>query len=184
MTFKFSNPVTHGVVFASLGIASLSMMPLANAQAIDSPEVQVVAQAQGKTLAEIAGSSDSFKTLTALLQHLDVVGALNNPNGEAYTVFAPTDEAFAALPAGTIESLKQPENRDTLFDILAYHVIPGSVTSDQLSSGKVKSANGLPLKVKLKKSGVKVNQSKVEQADIVASNGVIHVIDKVLIPKR
>ena len=99
------------------------------------------------------------------------------------SVFAPTDDAFGRLPAGTIESLYRPENRETLYDVLAYHVIGGSVTSDQLSSGAVDSKNGLPLQVGVGQR-VTVNDATVRAADITATNGVIHVIDTVLIPQR
>lgn len=148
--------------------------------------IALPATAQGtgaQSITQIAGSSDSFDVLVSLLDHAGWLGAFNGTNGKVFTVFAPTDDAFGRLPEGTIESLYKPENRETLYDVLAYHVIGGSVTSDQLSSGAVDSKNGLPLQVNVGPQ-VTVNNATVRAADITASNGVIHVIDTVLIPQR
>ncbi|NEQ54906.1 MAG: fasciclin domain-containing protein [Leptolyngbya sp. SIO3F4] len=135
----------------------------------------------GNTIVSIASTSDSFNVLTALLKHAKLVGVLN---GEAeFTVFAPTDDAFGRLPAGTIESLYQPENKDLLATILTYHVVPGSVRSTQLSSGSVDSVAGIPLSISVE-SGVTVNSSNVVKADIEASNGIIHVVDQVILPPQ
>ena len=139
--------------------------------------------ANAQSISEIAGSNDSFDVLTALLDHAGWLGAFDGSNGKVFTVFAPTDDAFGRLPKGTIESLYQPENREVLYDVLAYHVIGGNVTSDQLSSGAVDSKNGLPLQVSVGQQ-VSINDATVSMADITASNGVIHVIDTVLIPQR
>lgn len=136
--------------------------------------------AEIRTIAEIASSSESFETLTAALEAADLVTLLNG--SDAYTVFAPTDEAFAALPDGTLEMLLKPENRDQLVQILTYHVVPGQVLSTDLSEGNVASAEGRPLAINLDPQGVFINGATVLQADIVASNGVIHVIDTVLLP--
>ncbi|MEB3212239.1 MAG: fasciclin domain-containing protein [Leptolyngbyaceae bacterium] len=132
------------------------------------------------TIAEIASSNDAFETLTAALQAAELVDVLN---GETeYTVFAPTDEAFAALPEGTVESLLLPENRDQLVRVLTYHVVPGSVMSTDLSDGVVASAEGSDLAVSLNGGSVSINGASVIQADIEARNGVIHVVDQVLLP--
>ncbi|MEO0408078.1 MAG: fasciclin domain-containing protein, partial [Cyanobacteria bacterium P01_A01_bin.135] len=142
------------------------------------------AQSAGdQSIAEIASSSDSFDTLTSLLEHAGWVEAFDSDDKE-FTVFAPTDEAFERLSDGVVESLYEPENIDFLYDILAYHVVGGSVTSDQLTSGAVESkAGGLPLQVDVGQE-ITVNGAAVSTADIAASNGVIHVIDTVLIPQR
>ena len=133
------------------------------------------------TIASIASTNESFDVLTALLKHAKLVGVLN---GETeFTVFAPTDDAFGRLPEGTIESLYQPENRDLLTTILTYHVVPGSVRSTQLSSGSVDSVAGIPLDIAVG-SGVTVNSSNVVTADIEASNGIIHVVDQVILPPQ
>lgn len=135
----------------------------------------------GNTIVGIASTNDSFDVLTALVKHAKLVGVLN---GETeFTVFAPTDDAFGRLPQGTIESLFQPENRDLLTTILTYHVVPGSVLSTQLSSGSVNSVAGIPLDITVG-SGVTVNGANVVAADIEASNGVIHVVDQVLLPPQ
>lgn len=135
----------------------------------------------GNTIVSIASTNDSFNVLTALLKHAKLVGVLNGDT--EYTVFAPTDDAFGRLPEGTIESLFQPENKDMLATVLTYHVVPGSVMSTDLSSGDVASAAGIPLSVSVD-SGVMVNSANVVKADIEASNGVIHVIDTVLLPPQ
>jgi uncharacterized surface protein with fasciclin (FAS1) repeats len=98
-------------------------------------------------------------------------------------VFAPTNEAFAALPAGTLESLLKPENKDQLVQILTYHVVSGKVMSTDLKDGmKAKTVQGSEVKIGVSKDGVTVNDAKVTKADVGASNGVVHVIDKVILP--
>ena len=129
---------------------------------------------------DVAAASGSFKTLTAALKAAGLDKAL--ASGGPYTIFAPTDEAFAALPKGTVEELLKPENRDTLVKILTYHVVPGEKTSKKLKSGSAQTLEGAPVEVKVSSSGVMVNDAKVVKADIQASNGVIHVIDKVIMP--
>ena len=100
-----------------------------------------------------------------------------------FTVFAPTDEAFAALPEGTLEELMKPENREVLAAILTYHVVPGKVTSDQIQSGEVSTVQGSTVNVTVEDGMVMVDDAKVVQPDIEAGNGVIHVIDKVILPE-
>ncbi len=135
---------------------------------------------QSATIVGLASSSEGFETLTAALEAAGLVDVLNGT--EVYTVFAPTDEAFAALPAGTVETLLQPENRDQLIQILTYHVVPGRALSTNLSAGSVSSVEGSPLDIAISDAGVLVNGANVIQADVEASNGVIHVIDQVLLP--
>lgn len=129
----------------------------------------------------LAAANDSFKTLTAALK---AAGLTETLSGEGpYTVFAPTDEAFAALPQDALQDLLKPENKEILVKILTYHVVPGNVQSSALTSGAVKSVEGGAIDVKVDSaSGVTVNDAKVVQSDIQASNGVIHVIDKVILP--
>ncbi|EGN75453.1 secreted/surface protein [Idiomarina sp. A28L] len=134
------------------------------------------------TIAEIAANNGSFGTLVAALDAADLVDVLN---GEGpFTVFAPTDEAFAALPAGTVESLLEPANRDQLIAILTYHVVSGKVMSADLAGQQLNAdtVEGSSLNIDATGYGVKVNDASVVTADIEADNGVIHVIDKVLIP--
>jgi uncharacterized surface protein with fasciclin (FAS1) repeats len=132
------------------------------------------------SVVEVAASNGSFKTLTAALKAAGLDKAL--ASGGSYTVFAPTDEAFAALPKGTVEELLKPENKDTLVKLLTYHVIQGEKASTSLQSGDTETLSGAPVKVNVSSGGVMVNDANVVQADIKANNGVIHVIDKVILP--
>lgn len=132
------------------------------------------------TIVDVAVANGSFKTLTAALQAAGLVETLRG-NGP-FTVFAPTDAAFAKLPAGTVEMLLKPENKATLVRILTYHVVSGNVLSTDLKSGEVNTLQGSPVKVMVGSGGVMVNNSTVQAADVRTSNGVIHVIDTVLMP--
>lgn len=132
------------------------------------------------SVVEVAASNGSFKTLTAALKAAGLDKAL--ASGGSYTVFAPTDEAFAALPKGTVEELLKPENKDTLVKLLTYHVVQGEKASTSLQSGDTETLSGAPIKVNVSSGGVMVNDANVVQADIKANNGVIHVIDKVILP--
>jgi len=132
-------------------------------------------------IVDTAVAAGSFKTLAAALTAAGLVDALK---GEGpFTVFAPTDEAFAKLPEGTVETLLKPENKEMLTDILTYHVVAGDVRAE--AAVKLTSAtalNGKTLKLEVKDGVLHLNESKVTAADIVATNGVIHVIDAVLLP--
>lgn len=138
------------------------------------------ADGHSKDIVDTAVAAGSFTTLAAAL---DAAGLVETLKGEGpFTVFAPTDEAFAALPEGTIENLLLPENKDQLTAILTYHVIPGKVMSTDLSDGMAATTvQGGDLTVDLS-DGVKINTASVVTADIEASNGVIHVIDAVILP--
>lgn len=133
-------------------------------------------------LAQSASNQGSFKMLTKVMHaaHLTQQMAEQGP----YTVFAPTDTAFAALPKGTIDNLFQLENKQQLVRLLRYHIIPGQVTSSQIASGTVNTVEGTPVTIKVNSSTntVTVNDARVIQADIPASNGVVHVVDKVILP--
>jgi transforming growth factor-beta-induced protein len=135
-----------------------------------------------KNIVETAVGAGSFKTLVAAVGAADLAEALG---GEGpFTVFAPTDEAFAALPEGTVESLLKPENKDKLVAVLTYHVVNGRIYSDQLENGEAATLQGSKIKINVdKKTGVSIDRSKVTAADIETTNGVIHVIDKVLLPE-
>ncbi|CAN1485052.1 COG2335 Secreted and surface protein containing fasciclin-like repeats [Paracoccaceae bacterium] len=133
-------------------------------------------------IVDIAAADDQFSTLVAAVTAAGLVDTLKGDG--PFTVFAPTNAAFEALPAGTVEDLLKPENKDKLIAILTYHVVPGAVTSDQLAGQRMDVATVQGQTVHVDgRSGVKVNSSKVTTADIIASNGVIHVIDSVLLPK-
>jgi len=134
-----------------------------------------------KDIVDTAVAAGSFKTLAAALGAADLVGALK---GEGpFTVFAPTDEAFKKLPAGTVESLLKPENKDKLTDILTYHVVAAKVPAKTaVTLTKAEALNKKTIKVSKKDGGLFLNDSKVVKTDILCSNGVIHVIDAVLMP--
>ena len=140
------------------------------------------ASATSKNIVETAVQSGKFNTLVAALK---AAGLVNTLNGKGpFTVFAPSDTAFSKLPAGTVDGLLMPENKAKLVSILAYHVIPGKVMSGDIAGKKisVKTVQGSKISVDAM-YGVKINDSNVVSADIAATNGVIHVIDKVLLPK-
>jgi uncharacterized surface protein with fasciclin (FAS1) repeats len=138
--------------------------------------------AQGKDIVETAVGAGSFKTLVTAVQAAGLVDTLKGTG--PFTVFAPTDEAFAKLPAGTVEGLLKPENKAKLQAILTYHVVPGKVTAaDVANISTAKTVNGQSLAVSAKNGAVMVDNAKVVKTDILASNGVIHVIDTVVLPK-
>ncbi|MEL6550507.1 MAG: fasciclin domain-containing protein [Pseudomonadota bacterium] len=138
------------------------------------------AAGHSKDIVDTAAEAGSFETLLAAATAAGLVDTLK---GEGpFTVFAPTDEAFAALPEGTVETLLMPENQDQLVAILTYHVVPGKVMSTDLSDDMMAATvNGAEIMIDLD-SGVMVNTANVVSADIEASNGVIHVIDSVILP--
>lgn len=132
-------------------------------------------------IVDVAAGAGSFTTLVAAVEAAGLVDTLKGDG--PFTVFAPTDEAFAALPEGTVEGLLQPENRETLTSILTYHVVPAAVPASDLvgQTVAVRTVNGTRLTVD-GRDGVSVDGATVTQPDIEASNGIIHVIDQVLIP--
>ncbi len=133
-----------------------------------------------KDIVDTAVGAGSFETLVAAVQAAELVDTLKGDG--PFTVFAPTDEAFAALPEGTVENLLKPENKDQLVAILTYHVVPGKVMSGDLSDDMTAATvQGGNITVDLD-NGVMINDASVVQADIEAENGVIHVIDKVILP--
>jgi uncharacterized surface protein with fasciclin (FAS1) repeats len=137
--------------------------------------------AQTADIVDTAVGAGSFTTLVAAVQAAGLVDTLKGPG--PFTVFAPTDAAFAALPAGTVEDLLKPENKEKLVAVLTYHVIPGKVMSTDLSEGlKAATVQGQEVTITLD-GGAKVDGAVISTADIEASNGVIHVIDSVILPK-
>ncbi|UCH75628.1 MAG: fasciclin domain-containing protein [Rhodospirillales bacterium] len=137
--------------------------------------------ATAKDIVDTAMSNDQFSTLVAAVKAAGLVETLKGDG--PFTVFAPTNEAFAKLPAGTVESLLQPENKDKLVAVLTYHVIPGKVMSGDVSGKQLKAATVQGGSVEIKGwGGVKVDDASVIAADIETTNGVIHVIDTVILP--
>ena len=138
------------------------------------------ADGHSKDIVDTAAGNEAFSTLVAAVKAAGLVETLK---GEGpFTVFAPTNDAFAALPEGTVENLLKPENKDQLTSILTYHVVPGKVMSTDLRDDmEAATVNGAEVTIDLD-NGVMVEEATVTQADIEASNGVIHVIDKVILP--
>ena len=138
------------------------------------------AESHAMDIVDTAVAAGSFTTLAAALT---AAGLIETLKGEGpFTVFAPTDAAFAALPAGNVEELLKPENKDKLIAILTYHVVPGAVMSTDLTEGMMATTvNGAQITITLD-GGAKVNGAVISTADIKASNGVIHVIDSVILP--
>lgn len=163
-------------VALSTGFSASAQAQTSNDSGISSQQL-----AQGApSIIDIAMSAGAFDTLVAALKAADLVDALSGDG--PLTVFAPTDDAFSALPNGVLDALLQPENKDLLTQILVYHVVEGGVLSSDLSTGDVETMGG-DLMVDVSSNGVMVNQAKVLRADIQGSNGVIHVIDQVLVPE-
>ena len=136
---------------------------------------------KSKDIVDTAIAAGQFTTLAAALQAADLVDTLKGDG--PFTVFAPTDAAFAKLPEGTVESLLKPENRDQLVAILTYHVVAGKVeAADVVKLDEAKTVNGQDVQITVADNGVQVNNANVIKTDIEASNGVIHVIDTVIIP--
>ena len=134
-----------------------------------------------KDIVDTAVGAGSFNTLVAAVKAADLVETLKSDG--PFTVFAPTDAAFAKLPAGTVEDLLKPENKAKLQAILTYHVVPGKVMAkDVVNISKAKTVNGQSFMVKTSGGNVMVDNAKVVQTDIMCSNGVIHVIDSVILP--
>lgn len=145
------------------------------------PQVVSAGEQAKKDIVSTAVEAGNFKTLVAALKAAGLVETLQGAG--PFTVFAPTDEAFAKLPAGTVEDLLKPENKDKLVAILTYHVVPAkAMAKDVAGMSAAKTVNGKDLSLKAADGKVMVNGSTVIKADIVTSNGVIHVIDSVLLP--
>jgi uncharacterized surface protein with fasciclin (FAS1) repeats len=137
---------------------------------------------QTRNIVDTAVAAGSFTTLAKALAAADLVATLEGPG--PFTVFAPTDEAFAKLPAGTLDNLLKPENKDRLRRILTYHVVAGEVRADDVAKLRsAKTVSGDALTVKVRDGNVRVDDANVTKTDIQASNGVIHIIDAVILPK-
>lgn len=160
---------------SSTTAASTSVAPSTSAASAPASS----APAAAGTIVDVAASNPDFSTLVAAVKAAGLVDTLNGAG--PFTVFAPTNEAFAALPAGLVDKLLLPQNKDVLAKILEYHVVASKVMAADVKDGKVPTVEGSTITITTM-DGVKVNDAKVVKADIVTSNGVIHVIDKVLVP--
>lgn len=159
-------------LFGILGCGLLSMVSTA----------ACLADPPAKDIVDTAVGAGSFKTLAAALQAAGLVETLKGSG--PFTVFAPTDDAFAKLPAGTVENLLKPENKAKLVAILTYHVVPGKVmAADVIKLSSAKTVQGSEVKISVVDGKVHVDKATVTATDIAASNGVIHVIDSVILPQ-
>ena len=157
-------------IFASI-VAAIGLMVAAPA----------MAGSAKKDIVDTAATTDGFTTLVAAVKAAGLVETLKGDG--PFTVFAPTDEAFAALPAGTVENLLKPENKDQLIAVLTYHVVPGKVMAADIAGKTTDAATVQGANIAIDATdGVKINDASVVAADVEASNGVIHVIDKVILP--
>ncbi len=144
--------------------------------------IEATKQQAQKDIVDTAVAAGPFKSLTAALQAAGLVDTLKGKG--PFTVFAPTDEAFAKLPAGTVEDLLKPEHKEKLVGILTYHVVPGEVLAAQVTKlNSAKTVNGQSLTITVKDGKVMVDNANVTKTDILCSNGVIHVIDSVVLPR-
>lgn len=166
---------------AAIAAAVALTTSLFAAERSGAPAASPVAATAGKDIVAVASSAGSFKTLVAAVKAAGLVETLQGKG--PFTVFAPTDEAFAKLPAGTVENLLKAENKDQLVAILTYHVVPGKVMAADVKTMKAKTVNGKELSIKVADGQVAVNNAKVIKTDVAGSNGVIHVIDTVLLPE-
>jgi uncharacterized surface protein with fasciclin (FAS1) repeats len=182
----FSLSMVTALAVAMLGSAYADECPIAKKQRLAKQaagHVQPVAYAAAsKDIVDTAVGAGDFKTLVAAVQAAGLVETLK---GEGpFTVFAPTDAAFAKLPAGTVETLLKPENKDKLVAILTYHVVPGKVmAADVVKLTEAKTVQGSSAKVKVEDGTVMIDGAKVVKTDIACGNGVIHVIDAVILPE-
>jgi len=180
MTYRIQN--LQQIALAAVCGVGIAIAPaIANSATptsqMESASLQI-AQTPG-TIVDVASGNDNFDTLVAAVQAADLVDALSSEG--PFTVFAPTDEAFAQLPDGVLDALLEPENQDLLTEVLLYHVVPDEVTSDELESGGLDTLNG-GLAIAVEPDRVIVNNASVIQPDVDASNGVIHAINRVLVP--
>ncbi|HSM31289.1 MAG TPA: fasciclin domain-containing protein [Woeseiaceae bacterium] len=167
-------------ILTSLATAAFALVVATPALAQDAQEMAMDDQPD---IVETAVSAGSFNTLAAALEAANLIETLQGDG--PFTVFAPTDEAFAKLPAGTVESLLEPGNRDQLVAILTYHVVPGELmAADVIAAGEAKTVQGGTVEFSVTDAGAMIQNANIVQTDIAASNGVIHVIDTVIMPEK
>jgi len=159
-----------------------AILSLIVAALIAAPSLQAAEYAKKKDIVDTAVSVDDFSTLVAAVKAADLVETLK---GEGpFTVFAPTNEAFAKLPEGTVASLLKPENKEKLIAVLTYHVVPGKVMSkDVVKLTEATTVQGSKVKIQVKDGKVMIDNATVTKADVECGNGVIHIIDSVILPK-
>jgi uncharacterized surface protein with fasciclin (FAS1) repeats len=157
--------------------------PSVDAPSVDAPSVDVLSNSENQSPTELLQQLSATGSFTTLAQAVEAAGLSDSLQGsdERYTIFAPTDEAFAELPQGVLEQLIRPENRALLQQVLSYHVVPTELTSDQLNTGGVDTFGG-GIAVRVTPERIIVNNGSVIQSDIETQNGTVHVINRVLMP--
>jgi len=176
------NMKTHRILTVAVLAAAVTLTPgLLAGECSASKNATASTCAAGKDIVAVAAGADNFKTLVAAVKAAGLVETLQGKG--PFTVFAPTDAAFAKLPAGTVESLLKPENRDKLVALLTYHVVPGKVLAADVKTMEAKTVQGQNVHLVVSAAGVTVNSANVVKTDVLADNGVIHVIDTVIMPK-
>jgi uncharacterized surface protein with fasciclin (FAS1) repeats len=173
---------THRILTVATFAVAVTLTPsLFAGECSASKTASAATCAAGKDLVAVASGADNFKTLVAAVKAAGLVETLQGKG--PFTVFAPTDAAFAKLPAGTVESLLKPENKERLVAILTYHVVSGKVLAADVKTSEAKTVQGQSVKLVVSDAGVMVDNAKILKTDVMAENGVIHVIDTVIIPK-
>lgn len=179
-----TNNITRLAIVLALG----SLAPVAYAQAEKTVEKKTVVEVkevsalpEPGTIAAALRDGATFSILTKAIKAAGLEETLGTKG--SYTIFAPTDEAFGKLPEGALDKLMLPENKEKLRSLLLYHVLPGNFTSSDLKNGEIKTANGEKVEIDIKTNTVEVEDSKVASADLVVNNGIIHSVDKVIVPK-
>ena len=159
--------------------------PTTNAPTTNAPAASTPAATNDRSLSELLGQAAGTGSFSTLARAVEAAGVTNTlrETGEKFTIFAPTDEAFAALPPDVLERLFRPENRELLREVLAYHVVPGAVSSKDLRTGLIDTLGG-GIAVRVTPDRIVVNDGSVVQPDIQAENGVIHVVNRVLMPEE
>ncbi|SHN27401.1 Uncaracterized surface protein containing fasciclin (FAS1) repeats [Cyclobacterium lianum] len=164
-----------------MSVFAIAMLLTATVFANDEVK-EPVKKAADKDIVDLAAGTDFLSTLVAAVKAGGLVDVLKGDG--PFTVFAPTNEAFAKLPAGTVENLLKPDNKDQLVKILTYHVVPGNIKAADLENGmEVETVQGQKIKVKLASGKAMINEATVTSVDIEASNGMVHVIDSVILPE-
>lgn len=179
---------TNNITRLALVLAIGSLGPVAYAQAEKTVEKKTVVEVkevsalpEPGTIAAALRDGATFSILTKAIKAAGLEETLGTKG--SYTIFAPTDEAFGKLPEGALDKLMLPENKEKLRSLLLYHVLPGNFTSSDLKNGEIKTANGEKVEIDIKTNTVEVEDAKIASADLVVNNGIIHSVDKVIVPK-
>lgn len=183
LNIQFSKVLLTAIVSLG-GLATVSAIGKIDQAVAESPMTESGTMSQemsvNDSIVSQLSANESFGVLVQAVEAAGLVETLSD-TGE-YTVFAPTDEAFAALPAGTLEALLMPENREILTQILKYHVVLGEASSSEITAGQFETAAGSPVEIDVMNGGVKVGNAEVIAVDLEASNGVIHAVNQVILP--